>query len=97
MSKLYIKAPDGRIVDCPRGLTVSKVVDGAPVVSVNPEALKDGWSVATLADVEALQKSQAAAEAAALAAKQAEEQRAARLAAALDKLSAAPKAASKEA
>lgn len=56
MAKLYIKGPDGRVIGCPRALTVSKVVDGVGVASVNPKALKPGWSVATAADLAAAAK-----------------------------------------
>ena len=43
---LYIKAPDGRIVACPRAQTTTTIVDGVPVTAVNPKALKPGWAVA---------------------------------------------------
>lgn len=86
MSKLYIKAPDGRIVDAPSTVIVVVKVDGVSVRKVDVAALKPGWSVATAADVAALKAEQDAAEfAAALAAEQ-EAARTARLAAALDAL-----------
>ena len=54
MDKLYIKAPDGRIIPAPRAFATSKTVNGAPVTTVNAAALKPGWSVATSADLAAL-------------------------------------------
>lgn len=42
---LLIKAPDGRVVVCPRGLTITRVVGDVPVTAVDPAALKPGWSV----------------------------------------------------
>lgn len=45
MTDLLIKAPDGRIVVCPRHLTITTVADDRAVDSVNVAALKPGWSV----------------------------------------------------
>lgn len=45
MADLLIKAPDGRVVTCPRGLTIAAVLDDAAVITVNAAALKPGWSV----------------------------------------------------
>lgn len=59
MDKLYIKAPDGRIIPAPRALTVSKTVGGAAVVSVDPAKLKAGWTVADAASIAKLQADQA--------------------------------------
>lgn len=43
MAKLYITAPDGRVVACPRGNEKVTVIDGVPVASVNEASLKPGW------------------------------------------------------
>lgn len=43
MTKLYITAPDGRVVVCPRGNEHVAVIDGAAVTSVNEASLKPGW------------------------------------------------------
>ncbi len=61
MSNMFIKDPDGRIIAAPRGVTVSKVVDGAPVTVINEKALKPGWSVATAACLDGLRAKQEAA------------------------------------
>ena len=90
MSKLYIKAPDGRIVPAPRSVTVSKIVDGAPVAFVNPAALKDGWSIASAVDLAALKAEQVAVEQAAEKAAKEAAAKEARLTAALAVLAADP-------
>ena len=45
MSKIYIQAPDGRVVAAPRLSTVTREVGGKLVTSIKPGALKPGWSV----------------------------------------------------
>ena len=56
MANPLIKAPDGRIVVAPRGLTVTVILDGCPVTSINEAVLKPGWTIATPADLAALAK-----------------------------------------
>lgn len=63
MRKLYIKGPEGQVVPAPRGQTVTRLVDGVPVTTVNPDALKPGWAVATEADADAAALASADAEA----------------------------------
>lgn len=63
MSKLYIKDPSGRVIRCPRGLTKTEIVGGAPVIAVDEKSLKPGWSVASSADISAKAAENAAIEA----------------------------------
>jgi hypothetical protein len=62
-TNFQIKAPDGRIVQAPQNVIVTRTdKDGSVTTLIDPDKLKPGWSVATPACLAKKQAENAAAE-----------------------------------
>lgn len=51
MAKFHLKAPNGSLVFASQSQLKTEIKDGVAVESVNENLLKDGWSIATAADI----------------------------------------------